>query len=51
MGRLIIILQILIITGYNFAQIKYYVATGKDSITYLATNVGLLVLTREPIRN
>ncbi len=30
------------------AQIEYYVAAGKDSITYLATNSGLLILTRGP---
>ena len=30
----------------NFAQIKYYTATGKDSITYVATDIGLLILKR-----
>jgi len=30
----------------NIGQIKYYTATGKDSITYVATDIGLLILKR-----
>ena len=29
------------------AQVKYYVATGKDSITYIATNLGLIIMDRQ----
>lgn len=46
MIRLFILLFLGSITGSNFAQTKYYVATGKDSITYLASNIGLMTLIR-----
>jgi len=31
-----------------YAQIEYYTATGKDTLTYVATNIGLLILKRGP---
>lgn len=47
MGRLGILLLFCSISGSIFAQMEYYVATGKDSITYLASNIGLIILERD----
>ncbi len=48
MNKLFIYSAFLFLLSIQFltAQTKYYTAAGKDSITYLATNYGMLVLTR-----
>lgn len=49
MKKNILLLLVLILISYKivFAQIKYYTATGRDSISYVATNQGLLILKRD----
>jgi hypothetical protein len=49
MKKNILLLLVLILIGYQIviAQIKYYTATGRDSISYVATNQGLLILKRD----
>ncbi len=49
MKKIFLLLSVLILISYQilFTQIKYYAATGKDSISYVATNQGLLILKRD----
>jgi hypothetical protein len=39
--------SLMLLNQTSIAQIKYYIATGKDSITYIAGDYGLLVLSRD----
>jgi hypothetical protein len=39
--------SLMLLNQTSIAQIKYYIATGKDSITYIAGDYGLLILSRD----